>query len=217
MSAHSEASLGRQTVAGVCWVCLALWCIHLLAAGLSFPFGAEGLSYTDALQRILGLDAGAVSRGAVWQPLTYAFLHGSGFHLLANLFGLWLTGGTLVELLGTRRFLWLFTLGASAGAVGFLISAAVDPRLSAGVLCIGASAAVTAFIGAVTTLVPTQRVTLWVAVLPIPLRALWLLPMMLLFLLGEAWLLPATTAYGAHVGGWLAGLFAGACFRKAMK
>lgn len=197
-------------VASLCWVCLWVWFVQWWAQGLPAP-GAGGLSYAQALRGLFGLDATTVRQGALWQPLSYAFLHGSWAHAAANLFGLWLTGGALTKVVGTQRFLWLFALGTVAGAVGFLLSAALDPRIPAGTVCVGASAAVAACVGAATTLSPHARITLWVTFLPLPLRAGWLFPLFLAFFLCEAWLWPTATAYGAHLGGWLVGLLFGRC------
>lgn len=208
---------GRGAVTALCAVCLVVWLIQCQVQGLPLPSGAGGLSFDGVLRGVFGLDAAALADGAWWQPITYAFLHGSWIHLVANLFGLWLTGGTLTACVGTRRFLWLFALGAVGGAVGFLLSAAFDSRIPIGTVCVGASAVVAACIGAVTTLAPRGRVTLWLAVLPVPLRAGWLLPLFLVLFLYEAWAWPAHTAYGAHFGGWAVGLLCGLAWRKGMR
>ncbi len=206
--------VGRGAVAALCGACLLVWFAQERMQGLPPLSGAEGLSFTEALRGLFGLDAAAVRLGAWWQPFTYAFLHGSWAHVAANLFGLWLTGGSLTAAVGARRFLWLFALGVTGGAVGFLLSAALNPRIPAGTVCVGASAAVAACIGAATTLAPRCRVTFWVALLPIPLRAGWLLPLFLVFSLCEAWWWPAATAYGAHLGGWAVGLACGVAWRR---
>ncbi len=46
-----------------------------------------------------------VGRFHVWQLGTYLFLHGSLFHLLMNLFTLWMFGKELEALWGTKEFL----------------------------------------------------------------------------------------------------------------
>lgn len=165
----------------------------------------------DVFRETWALQAWALHAGAVWQPLTYAFVHGGWAHLLANLFGLALTGAALEAVLGARRLVRLFALGAAAGACGFLLTVLLDPRLPAAMACVGASACVAACLGAATTLAPRARVTLWVVAIPVPMRAIWLLPLFALFLVAEAWLWPGVTAYGAHLGGWLAGLLFGLC------
>lgn len=80
-----------------------------------------------------------------WQLVTYAFLHGSITHLAFNMYGLWMFGSELENLLGRRAFLHLYfasvlsaglmqllatnltgssypTVGASGGVFGLLLA-----------------------------------------------------------------------------------------------
>ena len=81
-----------------------------------------------------------------WQLVSYAFLHGSVQHIFANMFALWMFGGAIEELFGSRPFaLYYFvcvigaaltqlavmhffpngyfpTLGASGGIFGLLLA-----------------------------------------------------------------------------------------------
>lgn len=201
---------------GLCGLCVAAWLIGLGAAEVPPLRGAAGdFVWSRAWETLFALSPHAVAQGAVWQGVTYALLHGSWAHLLVNLVGLAVTGATLERLLGGRRTVTLFVLGAAAGACGFLASLALDPRLPDGMDCVGASAILTACIGAVTTLAWRERVVLWVAFLPVRLRAGWLLPLFLLFSACEAVYWPTFTAYGAHLGGWLAGLLLGLLWHRA--
>ena len=53
---------------------------------------------------------------AVWQLVTYMFLHGDIFHILFNMLALWMFGRELEETWGTNRFLrYYFTCGIGAG------------------------------------------------------------------------------------------------------
>lgn len=208
------------SVTPVAWAlgcaCVAVFCIQWLSERLPVPgaVALPGQTLSGVLLNAFGLNAQVLAQGALWQPLTYAFLQGSVPHLLANLLGLWITGSALEPLLGGRRTGWLFVLGSLAGAVGFLASLMVDSRLSAARSCIGASAGVAAFLGCATLLAPKARLVLWVVVLPIPMRAWMLLPLFVLFSLAELLLWPQFTAYGAHLGGWLMGLLCALAWRK---
>ena len=42
-----------------------------------------------------------------WQLVTYAFLHGSLLHLAFNMFALYMFGGAIERVFGTRRYLHL--------------------------------------------------------------------------------------------------------------
>ena len=77
--------------------------------------------------RWLGLAPGAVLHGhRLWTPLTYNFLQntagydGGIFSLIFNLLGLYFFGGAVRELLGARRFVWLYAALAAAGAAAWL-------------------------------------------------------------------------------------------------
>ena len=50
-----------------------------------------------------------------WQMVSYAFLHGSMFHLFFNMLGLWMFGSELERLWGPRRY-WLFLLASTMTA-----------------------------------------------------------------------------------------------------
>jgi len=73
----------------------------------------------------------------LWQPVTYLFLHGDFWHILFNLFMLWMFGGELEQRWGAKQFLFYFFLtGIGAG----LCDIAVHP--SAKIPTIGNSGAI---------------------------------------------------------------------------
>ena len=59
-------------------------------------FGLQPLAVTSGLQ--------------VWRLVTYLFLHGGFFHLIFNLFALWMFGADLERLWGGKRFLFYYFL-----------------------------------------------------------------------------------------------------------
>jgi membrane associated rhomboid family serine protease len=60
---------------------------------------------------------------AVWQPLTYMFLHSGLFHLLFNMLALWMFGVELERMWGTRYFLkYYFITGLGAAATTLLLA-----------------------------------------------------------------------------------------------
>ncbi len=89
--------------------------------------GGFGPSLTPMVQRIMIINGvvwllqlmtpvvtalGAISvdgmlAGWLWQPFTYMWLHspGSLMHILFNMFALWMFGGQLEAVWGSRRFL----------------------------------------------------------------------------------------------------------------
>jgi len=77
---------------------------------------------------------------AVWQLFTYLFLHGGLWHLLVNMFTLWMFGVTLERAWGTRRFLkYYFLCGVGAGLCDVVANALLGRW---GTSTIGASGAI---------------------------------------------------------------------------
>jgi len=73
-----------------------------------------------------------------WQVVTHMFMHGSINHILFNMFGLWMFGGTLAQIWGRNKFLFFYLstgLGAAALQLGinyFQISTVVEQLVEAG-------------------------------------------------------------------------------------
>ncbi|OGV70120.1 MAG: hypothetical protein A3K19_17580 [Lentisphaerae bacterium RIFOXYB12_FULL_65_16] len=86
-----------------------------------------------------------------WMPLTCAFLHGGYLHLIGNMYFLWIYGKDLERLLGTVRFLILYTAGGlfSIGVHLLTLNALYVDEPT-----IGASGAISALLGAYLVLWP---------------------------------------------------------------
>ena len=66
----------------------------------------------------LGLrPADVVERFALWQPVTYMFLHGGIFHILFNMLALWMFGVELERMWGTRYFTKFYFIAGAGAAV----------------------------------------------------------------------------------------------------
>lgn len=51
-----------------------------------------------------------------WQIITHMFMHGGGMHLFFNMFALWMFGSPVEQVLGSKRFLFIY-FSAGLGAV----------------------------------------------------------------------------------------------------
>jgi membrane associated rhomboid family serine protease len=101
-----------------------------------------GLAITDRL-----LYAGVYSipgNFEPWRMLTSVFVHSTGliFHVLLNMYTLWIFGQLLEGLLGRWRFLSLYLISGLAGSIGVLWLG--DPRTGV----VGASGAIFGLLGA---------------------------------------------------------------------
>ncbi len=92
--------------------------VHLLSL-----LGVRGFSET--LVASFGLTPAAVTGSfAVWQLATYIFLHGGYFwHILLNMFVLWMFGSELERTWGTREFTkFFFICGVGAGLLNVIVT-----------------------------------------------------------------------------------------------
>ena len=113
---------------------------------------------------LFGLVPDLVWHGFVWQLVTYMFLHGGFFHILLNMFVLWMFGSDLERFWGTGRFIsYYFFTGIGAAVVNVLVT----PHGQ--IPTIGASGAIYGVLLAYAMLFPERRVLLYFLV-PIPVR-----------------------------------------------
>jgi membrane associated rhomboid family serine protease len=110
-----------------------------------------------AFFRLFALTPGAVlGYLAVWQLVTYLFLHGGFWHLLVNMFTLWMFGTILERDWGTRRFLkYYFICGVGAGVCDVALNAILG---NWGTSTIGASGAIYGLLLAFGVMYPNQIV-----------------------------------------------------------
>lgn len=78
--------------------------------------------------------------------ITSAFLHSGFWHLVFNMYALWLVGSVLEPAIGKARFLALYFVSAVAGNVAFLLAAQASNNWNTAV--VGASGAVFGLFGA---------------------------------------------------------------------
>jgi len=161
--------------------------------------------YVGPLAQWLGLSWGDVSRGMIWQPVTYIFLHGGLMHLFVNMLGLLFLGRELEERLGSKRFLKIYLGCGLLGGLGWLLLSGSDGRV-----CVGASGAVFGIIGAFAALFPHRQITLLLFfVIPVTTSARTLA---IVFGVGSLLMLRIDgggVAHAAHLAGGIAGYLYG--------
>ncbi|MBU6341375.1 MAG: rhomboid family intramembrane serine protease [Bacteroidetes bacterium] len=121
----------------------------------------ELLTHTEYWTCVYWFSLSADWRLILWRPwtiLTHAFVQTDIWHLLNNLMGMYLFGVIVSDLLGARRVLPLYLLGAFAGALVFFISSNLTHY---GDIAYGASAAVMALAGASLIMAPDYQVALF--------------------------------------------------------
>lgn len=159
-----------------------------------------------------GLNVTGLTRGWIWTPVTYQFVHGSVFHLLFNMVMLFFLGRVLLQLAGTKHFLRIFFIG---GILGGLLQLLFSFFTGENANVMGASGSALAVTFAVATLIPHQSFRLLFPPVTLTIRQVAYIIVgidvffFLLTLLSDS-AAPGGrpgTAYVAHFGGMLFGWF----------
>jgi len=157
---------------------------------LLFLFPAEKLELTVAGFR----------EGEIFQVVTAMFLHADFWHLLFNMWTLYIFGALIAPVLGMNRFLILYFV---SGIAGNLLWLAASWNFNHAL--IGASGAVMGVILAAAMMVPDVRMYLLFIPFPIKLKT-----MAIVFILIQVFSqinvgISSGIAYTAHIGGFIGG------------
>ena len=156
------------------------------------------------VERWLALTAGSLTRGYVWQLLTFQFLHAGLMHLLFNLLGIWFFGRAVEERLGTANMLKIYFGGGLAGGFLQALLAAAFPSTFGIYPTVGASAGICALL-ATFCLIEPDGVILLFFVLPLKARHMLVASLVIAVFFT---LVPSNqgVAHAAHLGGMLLGV-----------
>jgi membrane associated rhomboid family serine protease len=136
-----------------------------------------------------------VSKGYVWQLITYMFLHGSPWHLLLNMFIIWMFGTPLESVWGSNRFLNYYIVCGLGGALLSFV-------FSFNTTIIGASGAGYGILLAYAILFPYSEIYVW-GLFPVRARTLVIFMVIIEFASGLSG--RSGIAHFAHLGGMAAG------------
>lgn len=151
---------------------------------------------------------------------TSMFLHGGIWHLAGNMLYLWVFGNNIEDAMGHARY-FIFYLLCGVAAVFAQVLTGPDSRIP----MVGASGAISGVLGAYMLLYPRARVLLgmplgFVIVQLGRFPAIWVLAAWFLMQLVMGTLSAANApdqggiAFGAHIGGFIAGLVLVAFFKR---
>ena len=182
---------------------------------LSAPAGSFARG-TGPLDAWLGLIPDRVIyRGEVWRLLTHAFLHSVGdfWHILINMYLLWIFGKPVEQRRGTREFVLFYLAAALCGGLFFTGLELLFPSVASlgadqPLICMGASGAVMGVVALMAIWEPQMQILLFFLI-PVPLWAL-----AGFYALFETYYVLAQiglgysdgVAHGAHFGGLLVGV-----------
>jgi len=134
--------------------------------------------------------------GMLFTIITSLFLHGSFFHLLINMWFLWVFGINIEMRLGVFRFLLFYLLCGVAGSILF--------TLSADVIVIGASSSIAGLLGGYLVLFPRNKIKALLP--PVYLPAVIYIFIWFLLQIFSVSQMEISTAYLSHIGGFIAGI-----------
>ena len=155
----------------------------------------------------LGLQPSAVFHQlALWQLVTYMFLHGGLSHIIFNMLALWMFGTELERTWGTRFFVKYYLItGIGAALTCLLLS--ISPFSFAPAMynsvTIGASGAIYGLLIAYGMYFPTR--TIYYIIFPIPARYFVMLAGLLVFINTVGGSGRSGVADAAHLGGLVVG------------
>jgi membrane associated rhomboid family serine protease len=139
---------------------------------------------------------------------TSMFLHGGLFHVLFNMWFLWIFGNNVEEALGRFQYLALYVVGGVAATLTFVVA---NPEST--IPLVGASGAIAAILGAYVVLFPKHRVLSLVGWLIVPVPAAVFLGVWFVLQFGLG---GSNVAWEAHAGGFVFGFALVVMFRRRL-
>lgn len=147
---------------------------------------------------------------------TSMFLHGSWMHLIGNIIYMWIFGNNIEDAMGRTRFIIFYLLCGIAAAMAQAL-----PDIYSTTPMIGASGAISGVLGAYLLLYPRARVLVaipfGIIIHTTRVSAMWVLGFWFIlqifnsFMSGDQ---QGGVAWGAHIGGFIAGMALVPFFKK---
>ncbi len=144
------------------------------------------------------------------------FMHGGWAHLLGNLLYLWIFADNVEDSMGKLRFAVFYLLCGVAAALAQAV-----PNPTSTIPMIGASGAISGVLGAYVLLFPHARILtlipLGIVFTTVRISAMWVLGLWFLLQLASSLMADPNqpgVAFGAHIGGFVAGLVLVPLFKR---
>ena len=136
------------------------------------------------------------------------FLHGGLFHVLSNMWFLFIFGNNVEEAFGPLSYLLLYLVAGILATIGFALS---NPESA--VPLVGASGAVAGVLGAYAVLFPRHQILTLFGFFFVPVSALFFLGF---WFFGQFFVGDVSVAWEAHVVGFVAGALIAAVLRRPL-
>jgi len=115
--------------------------------------------YGERIFHLFALTPSLILAGQnLWSFLTSMFMHGSFFHLFANMFSLFFVGGFLEKVIGRKRFFWVYLISGLVGGLFYVGASMIFGGVD--VPAVGASGSIFGLLGVLAVLVPNSKIYL---------------------------------------------------------
>lgn len=145
----------------------------------------------------------AIFHFAIWQIVTYSFIHVGFWHWFGNMLGIWMFGSTFESSWGMRRFLELFFTGVIGAALTTIVLSFAHILITPDIGTVGASGGLFAILMAFGLVFGENEIML----IPFPflIKAKYFVLILIVVTVIFAISGGGSTAYLAHLGGLLFG------------
>ena len=159
------------------------------------------------------------NRLEVGMLLSYMFLHGSLYHLISNMWALWLFGDNVEDRMGPLRFLGFYLVSGLISGLAHIYFNPASP-----VPTVGASGAIAGVMGAYLLMYPTAKIVTFIPIFFIPwfinvpaliYLVFWFVIQINSALAGQESAATAGVAWWAHIGGFVFGMIGFPFFIKS--
>ena len=157
-----QMRIGFPSVSPMVKLLVIINAVVFLVSTVITPLGDFIFSWFSLYPATLGLSL------QVWRLITYQFLHGGLWHIILNMWALYMFGPTLERQWGSKRFLTFYLSCGIAGGLFYtlLVTVGFLPALP----LVGASGSILGVFAACAILFPSVSVFLFPIPMPIPIR-----------------------------------------------
>lgn len=147
--------------------------------------------------------------GRFFTILTSMFLHGNVWHLILNMWFLWVFGDNLESRLGRLKFLGFYLLCGVGGGILYALAMS-DPAQAV----IGASGAISGVLGGYLVLFPKNKIRTFLFFCVASIPAVIYIFIWFLLQLFSTTALDTSVSYFSHIGGFITGILFVKMFKK---
>jgi len=209
---YSFSPVKRRSILNLLSVTLILLIVNVVVFLFLVLAVNLGLFPEGFIERNVAISLENIEELRLWTFFTSMFMHEGLFHLFANMFSLLFLGSFVERIIGRKRFFNFYLIAGLLGSVFYIVTELIFPS---GFGAVGASGAIFGVAGLMVVLTP--NIPLYVMFIPIPIKAKYAVPGILLIL----WMVSiggnVPIGNTAHLGGLIAGLGYGFYLRNKYK